>query len=425
MDDRNQAQPPRQPQPEDQPSSTSLPHDEEIQPTPFVPDEYEPATERPSFATPPAAFGSASTELSNPDTVPTTGQQPTPKKKGRKGLVITIIAVVLVVLLAGGAAAAYKFWYQNPQKVISDAMTNVVKAKSLTYTGNLSVEYDGGKIAIDMDGANPNLTSGQLNVKATITYQGKDYKVNGAGMVDKDGNFYVKLTNIRDIFDSLTKQLGVTTHAFDDFITKTDDKWIKISSDDIDNLDKDANTTKECVMGVLNKFNDDKTAKQELADVYKKHPFVNSVNDLDSQSINGMDSMGYTITLDKDKEKAFADDVRNTQLAKDLRNCDKNATADSGDTSDTSTDSKTSVQVWVSRWSHELTQIKLDTTTDGNHDSFTFDPVFNKPVTLETPKDALTLQDLQDELSKAMSAYETEALGGSDLNDTTPVTPQA
>jgi hypothetical protein len=430
MDDKDQFQSPRQPQPENQPYvSPVAPRDTTQSSATFVPDEYEPATERTQFAAPiasPPAFSRPDplTPPSPPNEPQLAGQAglspDQPQKKSKKRLIIGVVIAALLLLLVGGAAAAYKFWYQNPQKVVSDAVMNVLKAKTLTYRGNLSVEYEGGKVVIDMDGAHPNLTSGATNLRATISTDDAEYKVDGSGMVDRDGVLYVKLSNVREIIDSMAEQYGVQTQAFDEFVNKVDGKWIKISEEDIKKIDEEAGATQECVSTALNKFNDDDAAKRELADVYEKNPFVNIADNLGSQTIDGTDSMGYTITVDDRKADAFADSIKDLQVAKDLQKCDDSISMEPDESEDSDEDSETTVQVWVSRWSHELKRLKIEGASDDNSGSFTFDPLFNNEVSIDTPEDALTITELQDEISKAFGAYPQEVESGAYMKEAAP-----
>lgn len=426
MENENQPQFPRQSLPEEQPPLAPITPSNDTAAAPPVPGEYEPATERPQYtpqADTPAPLSSPDFGGSQPMS---TSQEPTPKKS-KKGLIAILIAVVLVAILGGGAFAAYKLWYQNPQKVMSDAVTNAIKARTIRYTGNMTADFSGGKIALDLSGAQASLTSGDLDVKATITYQGQNYKVNGSAMIDKDGTLFVKLSNLHEIFQTIMKQYGADTTTFDAFITKVDDRWIKITPDDFNNLDKTTNTTKQCVTNALKKLNTDKSVRQEIANTYKEHPFINIDNNLGSQTIDGQDSMGYTITSDKAKEKDFTTAFNNTQFAKDLQKCDKNNSFNSSDFNTSPSKGTTSTtQVWVSRWGHEFTRLKVDSTTGGNKASLTLNPVFNMAVSIETPKDSLTVKEVQDEFTKAIDSFSpatpTDSSGSSGVSPYVPLT---
>ena len=147
----------------------------------------------------------ASTVFGTSATPDTLAIAPTGGGSGKKKLILVSILAGAFVLLGGGVAA-YNLWYQNPEKVLSDALINAAKAKTITYTGAVDIvnldktslsytsKLETIKLSFDGKSAAP---TGELSAKLTVKYDGKNYDLTGSGLVDKDANLYVKLARLK------------------------------------------------------------------------------------------------------------------------------------------------------------------------------------------------------------------------------------
>ena len=342
-------------------------------------------------------------EISTPLTAP-----PSTSKK-KKWMIPAIIAGVLIVL-GGTSVAAYNLWYQNPDKVLGDAFVNAIRAKTVTYTGHMDVKGADSssleKMTLTVDGKNSTGGS-EVNVKLAMTMSGADYTVSGSGLYDKDANLYVKVNDVRKLINQLNTSGVTMPTAFDDLINKVDGAWIKISADDLKEFSEDTAKTQTCVNDVLKKYENDKTITTEFVELYKKNNFIVVKEKLGSK--NG--SLGYLIDGDKAKAKSFAESANTTTLVKELKKCDNNFTIDSEDLFEEDDDSSTSrVEVWVSRWGHELTKVYVSGSGDDSEGTFTLEPHFNQPVSIVVPIDVITLCELKADFEKAYSAAMQEAM---------------
>ncbi len=332
-------------------------------------------------------------------------------KVPRKNMKLIIASIVTgaILLLGGGVYAAYALWYQNPEKVLTDAVSNAIKAKTASYTGTVAVNTDDVKVAIELNGVEAGLATREVNAKVTITAQGKDFKLNGSALADKDGNIFFKVSNLKSVIDQTLGETGMVA-AFDGLISKIDNKWIRISADDLADFSKEASEAKKCATDVLKKLDTDKATRDEFATIYSKNKFIVIDSSLPARTINGIDSMGYELSINKTTAKSFVEAINTTQLMKDLQKCDESIKLDADDVTGQSTSKTTQkLEVSVSRWTHEFTQVKFTATGEGVSGNATVEPLFNKDVKVVTPTDFLTLKQLQTEIEAAMGAVQEAA----------------
>lgn len=347
----------------------------------------------------------------NPEQASFGAPVPAPKKK-RKGLIIGII-VAAVVAVIGAGAAVYAFWYQNPEKVVTDSIVNLIKADTIKYTGTATVSGD-MKLKIELDGTSM-ISASDVNAKVTFPLENHDYTLEGSARFDKKGDLYVMFKNLKDFVKSYNENtemaddsaMGapVDTSMFDKIIAKVDNKWIKISSNDLADLSEDLSKKQKCVSDALNKFQNDKKAIEEIAKVYEKNKFITIKQDLGSKDW----SLGYTIDSDTGKAKAFLKDVKNTTMYKTLHDCDPGIVIDDEQIEQAAPaddESNERVELWVNQWSHTITKFKVTSTQpdSDNKGEFVVNPIFNEKADIETPKDAITLKQLQADIQELMTS---------------------
>ena len=180
--DPNQPQPGQAPRPQSTPTTPNAP---------VAGPEIEPATS----PVPPSAFDT----LSKPTEFQPIQLQPSQPKKSRRKLWIIIVSIVVVLL--GAAAAAYQFWYQNPEKVITDGIVHALKAKTTTYTGSVTYASGSDTVKLSVDGVY-DAGAQNLNASLAMTYQGQEISLKGSVLVDKDSDLYVRLSNLDTVFET-------------------------------------------------------------------------------------------------------------------------------------------------------------------------------------------------------------------------------
>ncbi len=363
--------------------------------------------------TPPTPAGTAPQPLAS--------QQPpitpyAPPRRRRKGLLIGGILAGALVLLGGGGALAYNLWYQNPDKVVHDAIVNMIKAKTIQGTGNFVVSSDDYKITVKTDGRSDS-ASGLVNVEADFEF-GSDaakfaLKLHGSGMY-KDDVFYVKLGGVREIFDTFAANAeDIDTRTKNQIIAvidKIDDKWISIKASDYEDVSKEVSEQQACISRAMKTLSQDESVERELVDLYKANQIVQVVNQLDTRD----GSFGYEIELDRDKAAAFVEGIADTTYGKSMKECDDSIDfkeiAESVKKADLDGSSKPRVrmELWVSRFGHEITEFSVKVEDDTASAEFVTNPEFNKDVTIEAPSDAISLKDLMADIEKIIQSYSAD-----------------
>lgn len=338
---------------------------------------------------------------------------PSSDKKKRKMWLIGGIVAAAVVVLSGSGALAYNLWYQNPDKVVGDAMLNALRARTYTGAGTMSYKADDYTMNLTVD-TKAVSNAGSMNVKADIEAgKGEDkvnFSVHGSALL-KDKTLYFKLDKVQETVNSLKKAYG--EEGFPDYlntiIKKIDGQWISAKASDYEELDKESAKQQECFYGVIDKIEADKEMGNEVAKLYSENKFVAIKDSLGSKSVDGVGSLGYTVTGDEAALEKFVRGLSDTKIGKAFQECDKeidfNKAADS--IAKESKDNKTeeTTEIWVSRFGHELTQVKADFKDEEATGAIEFNTKFNTDVSVEAPEGAISMKDLMKDIEKAMEKY--------------------
>ena len=395
--------------PLESPSTPASLSDAPVASDPFGPSAQPEATApdaTPVIAATPVTFGSGPTQP---------GFEPTPPKKRKKAFIIGAIVAGAAALLIGGGALAYNLWYQNPNKVVSDAIVNAITAKTISATGVLEVETDDYKLKVEASGKNSLEAHSNVAVKVTYSADDVNFVVDGEGVYSAEGDIYVKLKDARKLADSIEEQSNgdVSFEVFDGVINKVDGKWIKIGKEDLGDVSEEYEKSQKCVADISKQLEEDasfrKTVEKETENLYKSHPFIVVGDKLGSRTINGAGSLGYKLTGDEKVADEFFTSFGDSQLGKKFKDCNKdidfsNIFNESTDKEDKSTGT-TEAEIWVSRFGHSITEVNLKGEDDGSKGSLVLNPVFNKNEKVEIPSDTIPFTELQKDIEKAYEEY--------------------
>lgn len=335
-------------------------------------------------------------------------------KKPKKSLVVGAIVAAAVVVLGGGSTLAYNMWYQNPDKILSDTVSNLFSRDSLAGNGVIKANTEESTTTVNIahmifeDQAS-------LTVDANVDSKEEDLKIDidGNAVYEKDGTFYIKVNNVQKLFDRLIESQmqsrssdmtaeqqamarGMVQMMFGSVIREIDGQWIKISPKDMTE-DEDSSDSMKCSAEAFEMLSSDKAVQKELTDTYKKNRFMVVKENLGAKDGN----LGFVYTFDQNKADDFEKAVEDTKFGQKAAECSSDDDADFDDTKDDELKADdVNVEIWVDRWSHDLVSAKVtsDLEDDGSLE-LTYTPDYDAEVkAIEIPKNATTLEELQKKL---------------------------
>lgn len=339
------------------------------------------------------------------------GNQPAPQpqyngvpmqpKKKKTGLIIGIVLGVIALIAIISAVLVYFLWWQNPEKMVTDAVSNAIMAKKMTADGRVVIDMrDQGKIELNVKTATDSGKS-KANIDAKLNVKGveKNIPLKGDVVLDSDGTIYVKINNFKDLYGTLLEivmesssggnlsRSQIETYRdqalekMSSEIDKMSNTWMKVSPDEIGSEYK-------CGINALKKIQSDESARKELAQLYQKNSFF-TIKDSKISDRNG--GRGFELQgNNKSNSSKFEEEFKNSSVGKALSKCGKSNGYKSSESSSIDT---ASLKVWVDRSSHELKALELK--GDGKKASveISFDINMNKSEEIKVPSDAESLKE--------------------------------
>ena len=323
-----------------------------------------------------------------------------PKKK-KTGLIIGIVLGVIALIAIISAVLVYFLWWQNPEKMVTDAVSNAIMTKKMTADGKVVIDMrDQGKIELNVKTATDSGKS-KADIDAKLNVKGveKNIPLKGDVVLDSDGTIYVKINNFKDLYGTLLEIVmesssggnlsrsqietyrDQTLEKMGSEIDKMSDTWMKISPDEIGSEYK-------CGINALKKIQSDESVRKEVVQLYQKNSFF-TIKDSKISDRNG--GRGFELQGDNSKLSKFNDEFKNSSVGKALSKCGKSNGYDSNDES-TSID-ESSLKAWVDRSSHELKAVELKGNDKKASVEISFDINMNKSEEIKVPSSAESLKE--------------------------------
>lgn len=339
------------------------------------------------------------------------GNQPAPQpqyngvpmqpKKKKTGLTIGIVLGVIALIAIISAVLVYFLWWQNPEKMVTDAVSNAIMAKKMTADGKVVIDMrDQGKIYLNVKTATDSGKS-KANIDAKLDVKGveKNIPLKGDVVLDSDGTIYVKINNFKDLYGTLLEIVmesssggnlsrsqietyrDQTLRKMSSEIDKMGNTWMKISPDEIGSEYK-------CGINALKKIQSDESARKELAQIYQKNSFF-TIKDSKISDRNG--GRGFELQgNNKSNSSKFEEEFKNSSVGKALGKCGKSNSYKSSGSSSIDT---ASLKVWVDRSSHELKALELKGGSKKASVEISFDINVNKSEEIKVPSSAESLKE--------------------------------
>ena len=338
------------------------------------------------------------------------GSQPAPQpqyngvpmqpKKKKTGLIIGIVLGVIALIAIISAVLVYFLWWQNPEKMVTDAVSNAIMAKKMTADGKVVIDVrDQGKIELNVKTATESGKS-KANIDAKLNIKGveKNIPLKGDVVLDSDGTIYVKINNFKDLYGTLLEIVmesssggnlsrsqietyrDQTLKKLNSEINKMNGTWMKVSPDEIGSKYK-------CGINALKKIQSDESARKELAQIYQKNSLF-TIKDSKISDRNG--GRGFELQGDNSKLSKFNDEFKKSSAGKALSKCGK---SNSYKSSESSSIDESSLKVWVDRSSHELKAVELKGNDKKASVEISFDINVNKSEEIKVPSSAESLKE--------------------------------
>lgn len=331
--------------------------------------------------------------------------QPNQPAKGGKGKLALIIIGVIVLVFGTGAAAFYKFWYQAPDKVVTDAIVSTMLAKSATVKSQIVSEGE-MPLQVAINGS-ATRTSFSADVDVSGKADDKDYVAKTSVLFDNKGDIYLKARNLAELVTMLPKESDAMQKAIDEFVTKVDNNWVRLPADDMNKTFEPVNKTQSCVQKATDAMNNDNSYAMEIYNAYEQHRFIKVVEELGTKD----GSIGYVIDGDFETFKSFAGSVKETRLFKMLHDCDNSIDYDPSTFTAPESTSNDRIEIWADRWSHNLTAVNImSEEKDNPSDKLTVmtQVGIDAPVTIEAPSQSLSVDDVSAAFQNLMMAFYSE-----------------
>ena len=338
------------------------------------------------------------------------GNQPAPQpqyngvpmqpKKKKTGLIIGIVLGVIALIAIISAVLVYFLWWQNPEKMVTDAVSNAIMAKKMTADGKVVIDMrDQGKIELNVKTATDSGKS-KADIDAKLNVKGveKNIPLKGDVVLDSDGTIYVKINNFKDLYGTLLEIVmesssggnlsrsqietyrDQTLEKMGSEIDKMSDTWMKISPDEIGSEYK-------CGINALKKIQSDESVRKEVVQLYQKNSFF-TIKDSKISDRNG--GRGFELQGDNSKLSKFNDEFKNSSVGKVLSKCGK---SNGYKSSESSSIDESSLKVWVDRSSHELKALELKGDSKKVSVEISFDINTNKSEEIKIPSSAESLKE--------------------------------
>ena len=339
------------------------------------------------------------------------GNQPAPQlqynsmpmrpKKKKTGLIIGVVLGVIVLISIVSAALVYFLWWQNPEKMVTDAMSSAIMSKKMTANGKVVVDMrDQGKIELNVKTATDSGKS-KANIDAKLDIKGveKNIPLKGDAVLDSDGTIYVKINNFKDLYGTLLEMVmesssggnlsrsqietyrDQTLRKMSSEIDKMGNTWMKISPDEI-------GSEYRCGINALKKIQSDESVRKELVQIYQKNSYF-TIKDSKISDRNG--GRGFELQgNNKSNSSKFEEEFKNSSVGKALSKCGKSNSYKSSESSSIDT---ASLKVWVDRSSHELKALELKGDSKKASVEISFDINVNKSEEIKIPSSAESLKE--------------------------------
>lgn len=342
--------------------------------------------------------------------------------------VLIFIAVLLVV-----TSLLYVFGYQNKGRILSDAISNLIVSDNVDLDLNFKAWRDSKKYEIK---SNLSSSFGKMKLESVIELDSGNnpIKVYGNFLKDENDNYYVKLSSLKteslkyfeDLINNSSKTIKLKSddnkwkeyfskdllnsykEIYSETINDIDDKWIKITPNDIYKTSKSYASFEMCLSGVRKQIKEDNVLQRKIMDIYQKNKFLKLKKDL------GLKDGKYGFLLESSDEISsnfikFIKEIVHFSEFDNFSGCRALKELSEEKFNELKDGIKiTSFEVWVEKISHAFSKIKINYDLKNNDEVYTktFEVNFkyDKHLLLDLPNEYLLFNDVYSKFLERVSS---------------------
>jgi uncharacterized protein YpmB len=323
---------------------------------------------------------------------PMGGQMPMAGGKN-KNMLIGII-VVAVIVVAAAAWGVYAYISNTPDNLMRSAVQNIQQEKSFAATFKATGGTGGTSVTFSGDVAASTDTANDKNGEVIVGFGTGDQRVS-LSMMSLDESLYFKGTSLESlgpVLASMAAQSGGNSSAlsspeFTAMLKHLNNQWFVLTKDEVQSVAQSSGN--DSVSGAVSPAD----VKKAL-DIYNQHSFIVPDKTFPDEVVDGANSAHFNLKVDKDKQVAFMQAVKDANLStikftdSDIAKA-KNAIV-------ANNDGMSQIEVWVARDSKKFKQFRVANTKQGEEMSVTLTltgklPTFDK---FEKPADAKPVSQL-------------------------------
>lgn len=346
-----------------------------------------------------------------------TGQAPLPPPSGSKarGLKPMLVALAAIIVVAGGSAAAYigVIAPNQPANVLKAAIVNTLKQNSLSYTGTISLTYQGGGGAggtyqLDMSGSK---NSAQKASDVMLSFDGYGVKLSIEARIVNQ-NLYVKagdLSTLASLVSSFEPSLAPTASAISGDLSN---QWVEV----------DSATLNEIGVGcVINAASGPLTQADlnALTSDYAKNGFL-KIQKTTNTTVDGQAAEEFAVNIDDNKGASFISGMGSLSSVKALEACQGGSTLGSSLKQVKGDGKQTPLTLWVSKGSKQIIEVSASDTPQEisqTHAKGTVDVKFKyNNVSIPAPANAESYLQLYTKLAPTLQSLSSSGLDLSGLS---------
>lgn len=297
----------------------------------------------------------------------------------RRRTLIIFVGAFLVMVGSALVAYAYFFWYNSPDKIVADALTNAVSAQSVAYTAEINAPTKPiatlqGKYMTGLAEANTTIHTGLAN----------DLNKVRASLVATPRDTYVKLSHATQLARQVAPlDQKKTYETFTPLVAGiVDDKWLRVTPADLTIL-QGVTHVSDCTANSIRSALVNPRTRTTIGQLYMSSPFF-TIKEIKTEKQYST----YQLTIVKQTLDAFLDAVT-TNGETPLSKCNLEIAAIKRSTMDA-----TVTEVIIDRTTRTITQIIVNTSGKDPVTTMVV-PVFGQPVTISEPQNATRFADIK------------------------------